>query len=167
MLALQQGPQFKSKFEDFCKRYGVKHEVSLPYNLHSNGLVEVNVRIFKNLILKTNPTTFDEAFSESKNTDRPNKLAPNALFFKCDLHLNLPILNTTQPLTSTPDPKKRYHTLRHLPVRMRIRMQDSSRCWSLKGHIVAINDIKRMYNLLLDDQQKFRRNRRFIKKCYS
>ena len=36
----------------------------------------------------------------------------------------------------------------------RIWMQDSTSRWSLKGQIVAINDIGRIYDLLLDDKKE-------------
>ena len=64
------GPQFRHKFGQFCKRYGIQHEVASPYHPQTNGQAEVNIWIVKQLMAKT---TFNEAFSEFKNTERSTK----------------------------------------------------------------------------------------------
>ena len=46
------GPQFRSKFGQFCKDNSIVHELSSPYNPRSNGLAESGVKIVKTILQK-------------------------------------------------------------------------------------------------------------------
>ena len=49
------GSQFSSKeMQDFLRENGIQHGQSSPYNPQSNGHAERNVKIMKDLIVKTN-----------------------------------------------------------------------------------------------------------------
>ena len=45
--------QFMSEFSTFCRRAGINWTPSSPYNLQSNGKVECQIRILKDLLDKT------------------------------------------------------------------------------------------------------------------
>ena len=75
------GPQFRGPFEDYCKRKGIVHETSSPYNPRSNGHAEAAVKAAKHLILKTRPSEFPSALANWRNTARENKPSPNKLMF--------------------------------------------------------------------------------------
>ena len=57
------GPQFRGPFKTYCEKKGITHETSSPYNPRSNGHAEAAVKTAKHLILKTNPTNFQEALA--------------------------------------------------------------------------------------------------------
>ena len=44
-------PQFRSEFDEYCKKNAIKHELSSPYNPESNGS-ETAVKNFKTIILR-------------------------------------------------------------------------------------------------------------------
>ena len=46
------GPQFCGDFMKICTDNGIKHELSAPYNPHSNGLAESGVKIIKSILIK-------------------------------------------------------------------------------------------------------------------
>ena len=70
--------------------YGIIHEKCSPYNARSNGLVEGNVRLMKQLLCKAEGQAFKKAFSAWKNVERKGKDSPNTLFFR----RKLPFQNT-------------------------------------------------------------------------
>ena len=92
-------PQFCSAFKEFCKANGIQHEVASPYNLKSNGLVEVNICSLKQILDKVRKLTFESAFSSWKNMKRVNRPSPNMLFFGRKLHLKLPELLMSFPIS--------------------------------------------------------------------
>ena len=160
------GPQFRGEFKSFCNKYGIIHEVSSPYNHPSNGQAEVNIRMARQLIMKTSASEFEEAFSEWKNTERNDKPSPNKLFFKQNLHLQPPTLDRNQPLTPDLNPACRKDKLRPLAIGSRIRTLDKEGKWTWKGTITKINHLLWTYQIILDDGRKFIRNRKFLKQCY-
>ena len=69
------GPQFASReFAEFLERWGVRHDMSTPYNPQSNGHAESAVKAVKHLIQKVAPTgnldceAFDRGLLELRNT---------------------------------------------------------------------------------------------------
>ena len=46
------GPQFRSEFDEYCRKNSIKHELSSPYNPESNGLAESAVKNLKSIILR-------------------------------------------------------------------------------------------------------------------
>ena len=72
-------PQFRGPFNKYCKRKGIKHETSSPYNPRSNGHAEAAVKTAKHLLLKTKLSEFSSALAAWRNTSRENKPSPNEL----------------------------------------------------------------------------------------
>jgi hypothetical protein len=64
------GPQFRSEFQDFCKKLGIIHELASPYNPRSNGHAEAAVKNMKYLLEKYdgNWNKFKSALLEWRNT---------------------------------------------------------------------------------------------------
>ena len=46
------GPTFRGDIICFCLENGIKHELSVPYNLRSNGLAELEVKKIKSILIK-------------------------------------------------------------------------------------------------------------------
>ena len=95
------GPQFWGPFDEYCKRKGIVHETSSPYNPRSNGHAEAAVKAAKHLLLKTRPTEFPSALAAWRNTAKEDKPSPNELMFcrkvrdekaiyESQLHIKLP-----------------------------------------------------------------------------
>ena len=63
------GPQFRSEFDEYCKKNSIKHELSSPYNPESNGLAESAVKNQKSIILRCEDTgeELKPAIAEWKN----------------------------------------------------------------------------------------------------
>ncbi|TRY73403.1 hypothetical protein TCAL_16914 [Tigriopus californicus] len=59
VIRADSGPQFRSKFEEFCHAHSIKLETSSPYHPESNGLAEVSVREVKRLLKKCAQTGQD------------------------------------------------------------------------------------------------------------
>ena len=143
------------------------HETLSPYNSRLNSLAKVNNCIIQQLILKTKDESFNEKFAALKNTKCHNKLAPNTLFFKQNLHTYIySILSEKQPLSKNPEHNTIQDCLRPLPIGSRVHIQDSDGRWISKGHIESVNEQGRTYDIILDDGRRFRRNWKFIRKCY-
>ena len=88
------GPQFRGPFDVYCKRKGIIHELSSPYNPQSNGHAEASVKIAKHLLLKSPGTNFPAALATWRNTDRDNKPSPNELMFCRKVRDEKPIMDS-------------------------------------------------------------------------
>ena len=77
------GPQFRSGFVRFCEEWGIRHELSSPYNPRSNGHAEAAVKSMKQLLAKfqSNFDHFEMALLEWRNTPRQNQPSPAELLF--------------------------------------------------------------------------------------
>ena len=75
------GLQFLGPFDEYCRRKGIVHETSSPYNLRSNGHAEAAVKAAKYLLLKTKPADFPSALAAWRNTAKENKPSPNEIMF--------------------------------------------------------------------------------------
>ena len=75
------GPQFWGPFDKYCRRKGIVHETSSPYNPRSNDHAEAAVKAAKHLILKTRPYDFPSALAAWRNTARETKPSPKELMF--------------------------------------------------------------------------------------
>ena len=78
------GPQFRSEFDNFCKSFYIRHELSSPYHLESNGLAEAAVKNTKNLLKKCELTgqNFQRSLSVFTNMPRSDGPSPVQLFFQ-------------------------------------------------------------------------------------
>ena len=152
------GPQFRSRFAMFCSDYGIRHEVSSPYNSQSNGHAEAGVKNLKNLIQKVPASGFEDALFAWRNTVRSDGVSsPAALFFKRRLRGAWPVLASAQQRNTRPRDK-----LRPLRIGDKVRVQDCGR-WNLFGIVDTVADTNRSYGIKTDDGRTIHRNRRFLK----
>ena len=92
------------------------HEKSLPYNPHSNGGAKAGVKGVKTLLLCCRPTALEESLALLQNTcSSTGSSTSSALFFQQPLHLAVPVLTGSFPLTTDPD-KSRCVSDQHLPL---------------------------------------------------
>ena len=160
------GPQFRSHFKSFCNKFGIIHELASPYNPRSNGLIEVVVRILKQLLMKANKESeFEEAFTAWKNVERTSRKSPNELFFGRPVRTKLPELSTAFPLSNN-NHSTENDRLRPLKIGDPVWMQDQYGKWPHKGQITSVDQRGRTYVVVLNDGRNFVRNRRFIRRRY-
>ena len=57
------GPQFHSEFSSYCDSFNINHEISSPYNHRSNGAAKAGVKNVKGLILRSQPSKFEDNLS--------------------------------------------------------------------------------------------------------
>ena len=77
------GPQFRSKFHEFCRANGIEHQTSSPYNPRSNGHGEAAVKQMKALIIKSTRMQEDyrPAITHFRVTPRSDGISPSQLMF--------------------------------------------------------------------------------------
>jgi len=177
------GPQFRTHFEDFCRRHHILHEKTSPYNSQSNGLAEAAVKNVKHLLVKcvTGHEDFAEALSAWRNTPRPDGFSPAQLFLGRAQRTALPRLTpgTIIPAEAESARQKqlqlaKQHSDRNkrplgqLKVNDRVLVQDPiSHSWNIRGVVQAIRDDQRSFTILADNGKVMIRNRRFLKRIDS
>ena len=89
------GPQFRSEFDEYCKKNAIKHELSSPYNPESNGLAESAVKNLKSIILRCKDTgeELKPAIAAWRNMVRADGSSPSQMFFRRIQKQRLPLLN--------------------------------------------------------------------------
>ena len=78
-------------------QYGIEHGQSSPYNPQSNGHAERNVKILKELLLKTendiNSKQFLDGIAQIRNTPRADGISPCQVVFGRSIRTMLPTLS--------------------------------------------------------------------------
>ena len=76
-------PQFRGEFSRFCEQFGIKHELSAPYNPRSNGLAESGLKIIKSILVKCLGEGKDvhRMLYEWRNAPRQHVYSPAQLMF--------------------------------------------------------------------------------------
>ena len=181
------GPQFRSEFDEFCKRFNIRHELSSAYNPRSNGLAESAVKNIKHLILKclNCEEDLDLAISEFRNCPRADGFSPAQRLFGRRQRGLLPALPATlAPIDRDAADKAKDAALRDLQVQHDARASKSAlpelavgtyvHCqhpvsgkWDTRGEVVSVRDNRRSYNVKLDDGRITLRNRRFLRPIFS
>ena len=83
-LRCDNGPPFFGKgFKEFCDEYGIKLNLTSPYNPESSGAAERGVGLIKKIMKKTEEegSCMEEAMSVFRNTRNESGYSPNQLFF--------------------------------------------------------------------------------------
>ena len=88
------GPQYRSEFDDFCSKHSIIHENSSPHFPQSNGLAESCVKNMKFLMKKCNENLkdFSSRLLEFRNTPNVSGKSPAQMFFGRRLRGKLPHL---------------------------------------------------------------------------
>lgn len=182
------GLQFMSKeFQDFLKRFGVKHRPSTPYNPQSNGHAEASVKIIKNLVKKTtvngnlDDDNFTKGLLEHRNTPNNTGYSPSQILYGHTLRSPVPAhfsafdtkwheirksIEMKQEFNST-TVARRYNEhskeLQNLKISQKVRIQDPlHKEWNLTGVIVGVGKY-RDYLIKLNSGRTLWRNRKFLK----
>ena len=179
-LRSDNGPQYRSEFDEFCKDNNIIHENSSPYCPQSNGLSEAAVKQMKYLLQKCNQNLNDFHCSllEFRNTTNVSGKSPAQMFFGRRLRGKLPhlpgandldisnakdgadnrnkLMNQNENLPGT--------TLQSLSVDQRVLLQNPiSKSWDQTGIITAVRKSGRSYDVLLDSGKSHLRNRKFLR----
>ena len=88
------GPQYRTEFEQFCNLNNIEHQTSSPYNPQSNGLAEAGVKNAKHLLTKCMQTgeNFQRALSAWRNIPREDGSSPAEIMFGRKQRTKLPTL---------------------------------------------------------------------------
>ncbi|NJL71582.1 MAG: DDE-type integrase/transposase/recombinase [Candidatus Competibacteraceae bacterium] len=175
------GPQFRSKFTDFCNELGIKHELCSAYNSQSNGLAEAAVKNVKRLLQKCKMTgeNFDLCLAAFRTAPRSDSFSPADMFFGRKIRGHLPIhpsltgmqvdlvtaKNARQGKRAKQNEYQVGKVLDQLELGQEVFMQDPhSKRWNLTGFIKQLRDDGRSY--LVEDpfsRKEFLRNRRHLR----
>ena len=164
------GPQFREPFEAYCRSQGIKHETSSPYNPRSNGHAEAAVKAAKHLILKTSPAEFEEALTAWRNTARVDKPSPSEMLFGRKIRDVKAMALSHIKGGEAPD-KPNQQIPENVIGREEafiqgdsVRVQDqTSKRWSIKATVIHVSETGRTLDLLTNEGQIIRRNRRFVR----
>ena len=146
----------------FCADYGIRHEVSSPYNSQSNGHAKAGVKNLKGLIQKVLASDFDLAlFAWCNMVCRDGLASPAELFFGqrlCGTWLVIdPTCNTGDGGNACPQDK-----LRPLCISNKVHLQYHG-SWGLFGMIGLISCTNRSYGMRMEDGCTIHCNRQFLK----
>ncbi len=177
------GPQYRSEFDDFCKVHKITHETSSPHFSQSNGLSEAAVKQMKHLMKKTkeNPKLFAESKLEWVNTPNMSGKSPAQMFFGRMQRTQLPHLpnatnldpsnaikaaNKRKIIMTQPSLIKKPH-LSELEVGQKCIVQDPILLkWDKQGRIISKRN-KRSYLIKLTNNKLYIRNRKFVRPDHS
>lgn len=173
------GPQFRSAFQEFCKKHDIAHEVSSPYHPQSNGLAESTVKSVKYLLIKCKKSgeDFFTALSAWRNTPRGDGYSPAEMLFNRQPRCHLPKLEgqlvdkgaAAAARQRVRDAAKAYHDrqakpLHTLHIGQNVQIQNPiSKRWDSFGEIVSVLDNARSYVIQTKGGKRYTRNRRFLK----
>lgn len=178
------GPQFTSKeFQDFLRRWNVRHIVTSPHHPQSNGHAEAAVKSVKHLILKVAPAgninceDFHRGLLEVRNTPDHTGRSPAQILYGHPLRTCVPAHPVSFQSEWQPDAEEcdrranqrdqdtrsRYNSrarqLPVLPANQRVRIQDPvTKRWYQTGTVVA-QPRPRQYDVRLPNGRTLKRNR--------
>ncbi len=188
-LTSDNGPQFKSEeFKNYCKKWGIQHDLSSPYHHIANRHAEAAVKSMKGLVKKINmgrtchTPEFINALIEYHNTECKDGLSPAQRLFGRPTRTRLP----THPLVFNrpiqDEIRKAYKKARRLRELAKARYDQGTRelgvlevgdlvrvqhhmtkCWDLIGKIEEVNRRGRSYLVRSETGRLYWRNRHFIK----
>ena len=174
------GPQYRSDFDEFCQKHNIIHENSSPYYPQSNGLSESAVKQMKFLLKKVNEdlAEFSSRLLEFRNTPNISGKSPAQMFFGRRLRGKLPHLPGANDLDianarAGADHRKELmeqqenqsqNTLKPLLIDQKVLVQNPiSKSWDEKGTITGIRSLGRSYDVLMDSGKTFLRNHSFLR----
>ena len=124
------GSQFDClEMRNFLKEYGIEHGQSSPYNPQSNGHAERNVKIVKELLMKTdadvNAKSFLDGIAQIRNTPRTDGISPAQVVFGRSIRTMLPTL--TEELGTNPFVEKVRERKTDFDLKRRIRFDQHAK----------------------------------------
>ena len=179
-LRSDNGPQYRSEFDEFCQKHNIVHENSSPYYPQSNGLSESAVKQMKFLLKKVdeNLDEFSSRLLEFRNTPNVSGKSPAQMFFGRRLRGKLPHLPGANDLDinnakAGADRRKELMeqredqpgtALQPLSINQMVLVQNPiTKSWSDQGVITSVRPLGRSYDVLLDSGKSILRNRGFLR----
>ena len=152
------GPQFRSAFEEYCKANQIVHNTSSPYNHQSNSLAELAVKASKKLLAKSDSLAdFKVRLQAWRNVPTTGTAdSPSEKFFGRRQRYGLPELNQP-PLPTTP--REEATKLTPLTIGDYVAIQDVfNKEWNSFGTIVQVQDSGLSYEIQRDSGSTIARN---------
>jgi hypothetical protein len=179
-LRSDNGPQYRSEFDEFCKEKNIIHENSSPYNPQSNGLSESAVKQMKFLMKKVNENSneFSSRLLDFRNTPNVSGKSPAQMFFGRRLRDRLPHLPGANDLEVANakagadnrkllmEQRENQHgtSLQPLSINQRIMVQNPiTKSWDDLGIITKVRPLGRSYEVLMDSGKTILRNRTLLR----
>ena len=179
-LRSDNGPQYRSEFDEFCQKHNIVHENSSPYYPQSNGLSESAVKQMKFLLKKVdeNLDEFSSRLLEFRNTPNVSGKSPAQMFFGRRLRGKLPHLPGANDLDinnakAGADRRKELMeqredqpgtALQPLSINQMVLVQKPiTKSWNDQGVITSVRPLGRSYDVLLDSGKSILRNRAFLR----
>ena len=163
VIVSDNGPQFRSEFQEYCIAKHILHSPSSPYNPRSNGLAESAVKTAKYLLQKSdNFADFQCRLMAWRNVPSANSsLSPSEKFFKRRQRAQLPAL----PVMPRPaPPPENTSRLRPFKIGDCVRVQDPhTEKWDDKGKILEIRETGLSYLVDIINKDPAVRGRRMLK----
>lgn len=159
------GPQFRTEFNDWCRDNHISHVPSSPRNPQSNGLAESGVKTAKLLLKKSsNEEDFRERLQAWRNVPSAGTtMSPSEKFFGRIQRHGLPVLG--QPPLPT-SPVATFTKLKPLPIGATVDIQNATtREWDDQGTVLAIRLSGLSYEVQRNNGKTIIRNRRFLRAC--
>jgi len=170
------GPQFRSKFTEWCAKKYIKHETSSPYNPCSNGLAEAGVKNMKTLLKKcqNSKEDFGHALLAWRNTPRADGISPAYAFLGRhqrgvlprlheDVHHPLSTLISSRQEKMKMQVETRAKPLPQLSIGLDVSIQDPvSKRWNLQGCIRGFRESGSI-EIETSEGKNIVRNRRFVR----
>ena len=182
-IRVDNGPQFRTEFEEFCRSHSIQYVTSSPYHSQGNGHAEAAVKNVKHLLSKCQGK-FNEDFHnrlcEWTNTPRHDGFSPAQLLFGRRQKGALPVLpQAYEPINTHEAELKRRRKQDDNKVRADkhaspikditpgtpVVIQDTkSLRWDTTGVVVATYQNGRCLKIRLDNSQRlYFRNRRHVR----
>ena len=159
-------------YKDFAKQWNFTHTTSSPEFPQSNGLVERAIQTIKRTLIKCQETNSDPylALLALRTTNNSTNTSPDQVLFNRKLRTTLPKMmeprqtDSRRPNIPTPVIQRYNQTAKDLKPLHRgqtIRYHHNGK-WSRHGMILNTKEQIRSYQLLNDEGNVIRRNRRHL-----
>ena len=179
-LRSDNGPQYRTEFDEFCKERNIIHENSSPYNPQSNGLSESAVKQMKFLLEKVgeNLNEFSSRLFDFRNAPNMSGKSPAQMFFGRRLRDRLPHLPGANDLEVADakagadnrkllmEQQENQHgtRLRPLSINQTVLVQNPiTKSWDDQGIITKVRPLGRSFEVLMDSGKTILRNRTFLR----
>ena len=176
------GPQFRTEFQEFCEEQGIEFVPTAPYNSQSNGHAESTVGTVKHLLNKCGGKFNDDyhiRLAELRNCPRPDGYSPAQMLYQRRMKGLLPVLPSAYQTIDILDAEmkrqrkqdynKSYADKRAQPIKdmlpgTPVVIQDTkSLRWETEGVIISTHQSGRNLKIQLTNGREYFRNRRHVR----
>ena len=181
-IRVDNGPQFRTEFEEFCGTFSIEYVPCAPYNSQSNGHAESTVATVKHLLNKCGGKFNDDyhaRLAELRNCPRPDGYSPAQMLYQRRLKGLLPVLPSAYQTIDVlhaelqrqrkQDYNKAYvdsraHPIKEMTEGTPVVIQDTkSLRWEIEGTVLASFQSGRCLKIRLNNGKVYFRNRRHVR----